>query len=306
MRAGGRRLRRPPHAMPELPDVAVYVERAGERLVGQVLRRVRLLSPFVLRTAVPPIAETEGRKVIGVERLGKRIVLALEGERWLVIHLMIAGRLRWLAPGGKPPGRISLAAFEFDSGTLVLTEAGSKRRAALHCVGTREALAAFDAGGIDVMAADSATFAERLRLENHTLKRALTDPRLFSGIGNAYSDEILHRARLSPVTLTRALPDADIARLHAATREVLAEWTARLRAESPAWPEKVTAFHPQMAVHGRFGQPCPVCGAPVQRIVHADNESNYCARCQTGGKLLADRALSRLLKASWPKSIDDL
>ncbi|MBI5718633.1 MAG: formamidopyrimidine-DNA glycosylase [Burkholderiales bacterium] len=292
--------------MPELPDVAVYVERAGERLVGQVLRRVRLLSPFVLRTAVPPIAETEGRKVIGVERLGKRIVLALEGERWLVIHLMIAGRLRWLAPGGKPPGRISLAAFEFDSGTLVLTEAGSKRRAALHCVGTREALAAFDAGGIDVMAADSATFAERLRLENHTLKRALTDPRLFSGIGNAYSDEILHRARLSPVTLTRALPDADIARLHAATREVLAEWTARLRAESPAWPEKVTAFHPQMAVHGRFGQPCPVCGAPVQRIVHADNESNYCARCQTGGKLLADRALSRLLKASWPKSIDDL
>ena len=292
--------------MPELPDVAVYVERAGERLVGQVLKHLRLLSPFVLRTAVPPIAEAEGRRVTGVERLGKRIVLALEGERWLVIHLMIAGRLRWLAPGHKPPGRISLAAFEFDTGTLVLTEAGSKRRAALHCLGSREALAALDAGGIDVLAADTAAFAARLRLENHTLKRALTDPHLFSGIGNAYSDEILHRARLSPVALTRALPDADIERLHAATREVLAEWTARLRAEQPAWPEKVSAFHPQMAVHGRFGQPCPVCGAPVQRIVHADNETNYCARCQTGGKLLADRALSRLLKASWPKSIDEL
>jgi len=292
--------------MPELPDVALYVERAGERLVGQVLRRVRLASPFVLRTAVPPIAEAEGRRVVGVERLGKRIVLALEGERWLVVHLMIAGRLRWMEPGKKPPGRITQATFEFDTGTLALTEAGSQRRAALHFLGSREALSALDPGGIDVAAADLVTFEARLRLENHTLKRALTDPRLFSGIGNAYSDEILHRARLSPVALTRSLPPADAARLHAAAREVLAEWSARLAAESPGWPEKVTAFHPQMAVHGRFGQPCPVCGSPVQRIVHADNESNYCARCQTGGRLLADRALSRLLKASWPKSIDDL
>ena len=292
--------------MPELPDVALYVERASERLVGQVLRHVRLASPFVLRTAVPPIAEAEGRRIVGVERLGKRIVLALEGERWLVVHLMIAGRLRWIEPGRKPPGRITQAAFEFDTGTLALTEAGSQRRASLHFLGSREALAALDPGGIDVATADLATFEARLRLENHTLKRALTDPRLFSGIGNAYSDEILHRARLSPVALTRSLPAADAARLHAAAREVLVEWSARLAAESPGWPEKVTAFHPQMAVHGRFGQPCPVCGSPVQRIVHADNESNYCARCQTGGKLLADRALSRLLKASWPKSIDDL
>ncbi|MBL8348350.1 MAG: Fpg/Nei family DNA glycosylase [Rubrivivax sp.] len=292
--------------MPELPDIAVYVERAGERLAGQVLRRVRLLNPFVLRTAVPPITEAEGRRVVGVERLGKRVVLALEGERWLVIHLMIAGRLRWLAAGEKAPARIGLAAFELDAGTLLLTEAGSQRRASLHFVGSREALAALDAGGIDVMATGPDAFATRLRMENHTLKRALTDPRLFSGIGNAYSDEILHRARLSPVTLTRRLSEADAARLHAAAREVLAEWTERLRAESPGWPAKVTAFHPQMAVHGRYGQPCPVCGSPVQRIVHAANESNYCARCQTGGKLLADRALSRLLKASWPKSIDDL
>jgi len=292
--------------MPELPDVTVYVERASERLTGQVLRRVRLLNPFVLRTAVPPVAEAEGRRVTGVERLGKRVVLALEGERWLVIHLMVAGRLRWLAAGEKAPARIGLAAFEFDAGTLLLTEAGSQRRASLHLVGSRESLAALDAGGIDVMAASPEAFAERLRLENHTLKRALTDPRLFSGIGNAYSDEILHRARLSPVALTRTLPESDAARLHAAAREVLAEWTARLRAESPGWPAKVTAFHPLMAVHGRYGQPCPACGSPVQRIVHAANESNYCARCQTGGKLLADRALSRLLKASWPKSIEDL
>lgn len=292
--------------MPELPDVTVYVERAGERLTGQVLRRLRLLNPFVLRTAVPPIAEAEGRRATGVERLGKRVVLALEGERWIVIHLMIAGRLRWLEKGEKAPARIGLAAFEFDAGTLLFTEAGTQRRASLHCVGSREALAALDAGGIDLMTASTEDFTARLRLENHTLKRALTDPRLFSGIGNAYSDEILHRARLSPVALTRTLPDADAARLHVAAREALAEWTERLRAESPGWPAKVTAFHPAMAVHGRYGQPCPVCGSPVQRIVHAANESNYCARCQTGGKLLADRALSRLLKASWPKSIDDL
>ena len=292
--------------MPELPDITVYVERAQERLAGQVLRRLEVLNPFVLRTALPPVAQAEGHAVIGVQRLGKRVVLALEGELWLVIHLMIAGRLRWLPPGGKPPGRISLALLEFDAGTLVLTEAGSKRRASLHLVGSREALAALDAGGLDVMQIDATTFEARLRLENHTLKRALTDPRLFSGIGNAYSDEILHRARLSPLALTKSLAAADAARLFESARVVLNEWTDRLRAESPGWPDKVTAFHPQMAVHGRFGQPCPVCASPVQRIVHAENESNYCARCQTGGRLLADRALSRLLKASWPKSINDL
>jgi len=295
--------------MPELPDVTVYVERAQERLQGQVLRQVRVSNPFVLRTAVPPLAAAEGRRVVQVSRLGKRIVLALEGPTgplWLVIHLMIAGRLRWLAAGAKPPGRIALATFAFDAGTLVLTEAGTQRRASLHCLDSAEALAALDAGGIDVMSADLEAFIARLRQENHTHKRSLTDPRLFSGIGNAYSDEILHRARLSPLALSVTLPEADAARLFDATRAVLAEWTERLRAESPGWPEKVTAFHAQMAVHGRHGQPCPVCGTPVQRIVYASNECNYCARCQTGGRLLADRALSRLLKASWPKSIDDL
>jgi len=292
--------------MPELPDITVYVERAQARITGQVLRRLKLANPFLLRTAVPPIAEAEGRRVTGVERLGKRVVLALEGERWLVIHLMIAGRLRWLAPGAKTPARITLACFEFDTGTLVLTEAGTTRRASLHFVEGRAALQALDAGGIDVMACDAAAFAARLAGENHTLKRALTDPRLFSGIGNAYSDEILHRAKLSPLALTKTLPAAAVQRLFEATRTVLSEWTDRLRAEAGDWPEKVTAFHPQMAVHGRFGQPCPVCQAPVQRIVYASNEANYCARCQTGGKLLADRALSKLLKASWPKHIDDL
>jgi formamidopyrimidine-DNA glycosylase len=292
--------------MPELPDISLYVERAQQRLQGQVLRRVKVLNPFLLRTAVPPIAQAEGRAVIGTRRLGKRVVLALEGELFLVIHLMIAGRLRWLAPDAKPPGKLALAVFEFDAGQLVLTEAGTTRRAALHLVAGEAALRAMDPGGIDVLACGLDEFAARLRSENHTLKRALTMPQLFSGIGNSYSDEILHRARLSPVSLTRALPDEAVQRLFEASREVLNEWTERLRAESPGWPEKVTAFHPQMAVHGRYGQPCPVCGAPVQRIVHASNESNYCARCQTGGKLLADRALSKLLKASWPKSIDDL
>ena len=292
--------------MPELPDVSLYVQRARERLQGQVLRRVRLLNPFVLRTAVPPLAQCEGRRVLDVQRLGKRVVLVLEGGRWLVIHLMIAGRLRWQAPAAKPPGRISLAVFEFEAGQLVLTEAGTRRRAALHCLDSAEALAALDAGGIDVLAADAAAFIARLRRENHTLKRALTDPRLFSGIGNAYSDEILHRARLSPLALSQSLPEADAARLHAAAQAVLAEWTARLAQQWPGWPQQVTAFHPEMAVHGRYGQPCPVCGSPVQRIVYAENEANYCARCQTGGRLLADRALSKLLKASWPKTIDDL
>jgi len=292
--------------MPELPDITVYVERLDAKLRGDTLKRVRVLNPFLLRTAVPPIGSAEGRRVIGVERLGKRIVLALEGRLFLVIHLMIAGRLRWLAAGAKPPGKIALAVFEFEAGTLVLTEAGSKRRASLHLLPDRAALDAMDPGGIDVMNTDLAGFAARLQAENHTLKRSLTNPRLFSGIGNAYSDEILHRAQLSPVMLTRALDAQQTQRLFDATRVVMSEWIARLRSEAGDWPDKVTAFHPQMAVHGRYGEPCPVCGSPVQRIVHADNETNYCARCQTGGKLLADRALSRLLKASWPKHIDDI
>ena len=292
--------------MPELPDITVYVERAQDKLVGQVLRALVLLNPFLLRTAVPPIAEAAGRRVVGVERLAKRVVLALEGERFLVIHLMIAGRLRWLAPGAKRPARITLAAFEFDTGTLVLTEAGTTRRASLHFVQGRAALQALDPGGADVMACGLAEFTARLQRGNHTLKRALTDPQLFSGIGNAYSDEILHRARLSPLALSGKLAPEAVQRLFDATRAVLAEWTERLRAEAGDWPEHVTAFRPQMAVHGRFGQPCPDCGAPVQRIVYADNETNYCARCQTGGRLLADRALSRLLKASFPRNLDEL
>lgn len=292
--------------MPELPDITVYVERAQERLQQQTLRRVRLLNPFVLRTALPPIAQAEGRAVLDVQRLGKRLVLALQGDLFLVIHLMIAGRLRWLAPDAKLPGKLALLCLDFDAGSLLLTEAGTSRRASLHLVAGTTALAALDAGGLDVFAIDAATFTAQLTKENHTLKRALTDPQLFSGIGNAYSDEILHRARLSPLALTRALPAEATQRLFDATRAVLQEWTERLRAESPGWPQKVTAFHEQMAVHGRYGQPCPICATPVQRIVHAHNETNYCARCQTGGKLLADRALSRLLKSSWPKTVDDL
>jgi formamidopyrimidine-DNA glycosylase len=292
--------------MPELPDITVYIERLDAKVRGDTLTRVRLLNPFLLRTAVPPIADAEGKRVLGIERLGKRIVFVLEGGLFLVIHLMIAGRLRWLAAGAKPPGKIALASFEFGGGTLVLTEAGSKRRASLHLLPNREALQAMDPGGIDVMSADMAAFSQRLQVENHTLKRSLTNPRLFSGIGNAYSDEILHRAKLSPVMLTKSLDAAQAERLFDAAREVMREWTDRLRSEAGDWPEKVTAFHPKMAVHGRFGEPCPVCGSPVQRIVHAENETNYCARCQTGGKLLADRALSRLLKASWPRHIDDI
>jgi formamidopyrimidine-DNA glycosylase len=300
--------------VPELPDIAVYIERLQDKVQGQALRSLKLHNPFVLRTAVPPIGSAEGQTVAGVERLGKRIVLALSGGPLLVIHLMIAGRLRWLAAESKAPVKVGarlagssvLASFGFDNGTLVLTEAGTTRRASLHLLADRAALAAADPGGIDVAACSAAEFGARLKSENHTLKRALTMPQLFSGIGNSYSDEILHRARLSPVKLTRSLDDSEITILHRAAVEVLAEWTARLRSEAGDWPAKVTAFHPQMAVHGRYGQPCPVCGSPVQRIVHADNESNYCARCQTGGKLLADRALSRLLKASWPKTIDEL
>jgi formamidopyrimidine-DNA glycosylase len=280
---------------------------------GATLQRLRVPDPFVLRTAVPPITLAEGRRVVGVERLGKRVVIELAGDAgrslFIVIHLMIAGRLRWLAAGAKPPARGALTSFGFDAGTLVLTEAGTKRRASIHLVDGREALAAMDPGGIDVMASDAAAYARQLSAENHTLKRSLTNPRLFSGIGNAYGDEVLHRARLSPITLTRKLTDDDVQRLHAATRTVMTEWIERLRAEaqrSGGWPEKVTAFRPEMAVHGKYRQPCPVCGAPVQRIVYAANETNYCARCQTGGRLLADRALSTLLKASWPKHIDDI
>jgi formamidopyrimidine-DNA glycosylase len=293
--------------MPELPDVVVYCEALASRIVGQVLERIVLLNPFVLRTAVPPIGDAEGRTVVGVERIGKRIVVALDGDLFLVVHLMIAGRLRWLDPAAKPPGRISLARFDFPTGRLVLTEAGSKRRASLHLVAGRAALDPFRMGGLEVEEADLAEFAARLTAENHTLKRALTDPRTFSGIGNAYSDEILHRAQLSPIAHTQKLTPEQVAQLYTAVREVLSEWTGRLRAEAgTGFPEKVTAFRPEMAVHGRFGKPCPACGSPIQRIVYAENECNYCARCQSGGKLLADRALSRLLHKSWPRSIDEL
>ena len=293
--------------MPELPDVAVYIEALERRVVGRTLQRIRLSSPFVLRTAVPPISSVEGKRVVGIRRIGKRIVLVLEHDLFLVIHLMIAGRFRWLAPGNKPPGRITLAIFDFRDGAVAFTEAGTKRRASLHLVQGEAALAAFDAGGLDVFATDLAAFAQRLKSENHTLKRALTDPRLFSGIGNAYSDEILHRAKLSPIAMTSALSEEQIVRLHEATRATLAEWTERLRAEaSGGFPEKVTAFRDGMAVHGRYGKPCQVCGAPVQRIVYAENETNYCPRCQTGGRVLADRALSRLLHKSWPRNIDEL
>jgi formamidopyrimidine-DNA glycosylase len=293
--------------MPELPDMTIYREALDTRIRGQVLERVRIINPFVLRTAVPPVADVDGKRVMDVQRLGKRIVLALEDDFFLILHLMIAGRLRWLAKAAKPPGRITLAIFDFGNGKLAFTEAGTKRRASLHCVRSQAALAAFDMGGIEVLEADAATFAARFRSENHTLKRALTDPHLLSGIGNAYSDEILHRAKLSPLTLTSKLDDSEIGRLYHATHDVLTEWTNRLRDEAGGeFPEKVTAFRPEMAVHGKFRQPCPVCGAPVQRIVYAENECNYCARCQNGGVILADRALSRLLHKSWSRSIDEL
>ena len=293
--------------MPELPDLTVYLESLAARIANRRLARVRLLNPFLLRTALPPIARVEGRKVLNLRRLGKRIVVGLEDELYLVLHLMIAGRLRWIEGNNKAPARITLALFEFDNGVLAFTEAGTKRRASLHVVEGKASLDAMNPGGIEVMEVDLRTFRERLIGENHTLKRALTDPRLFAGIGNAYSDEILHRARLSPVALTGQLTQEEIARLFSSTTEVLGQWTERLRANAGAgFPEKVTAFREGMAVHGRYGKPCPVCGAPVQRIVYAENETNYCARCQTGGKLLADRALSRLLKKSWPRSIDEL
>ena len=292
--------------MPELPDVTVYCEALAARVRGEVLQRVQVRNPFVLRTAVPPIASAEGKRVREVSRLGKRIVLALDDDLFLVIHLMIAGRLRWLDAAAKKPPQHTLAVLEFGSGRIAFTEAGTKRRASLHLVQGAEALAQFDRGGLEIGDSTSADFAGRLRSENHTLKRALTDPRLFSGIGNAYSDEILHRARLPPLKLTRKLAESEIARLFHATRGVLSEWTERLRAEAGAgFPEKVTAFRPGMAVHGRYGQPCPVCGSPVQRIVYAENECNYCAGCQTDGVILADRALSRLLHDSFPRTLDE-
>jgi formamidopyrimidine-DNA glycosylase len=293
--------------MPELPDITVYIEALEARVVGQPLERIRIAKPFLLRSVDPPISAANGKKILGVRRMGKRIVLELEDDLFLVIHLMIAGRLRWQPSGTKVPGKLGLAAFDFPNGTLILTEAGSKRRASLWLVRGEAGLEQFARGGLEVLEATLADFKERLTNENHTLKRSLTDPRLFSGIGNAYSDEILHRAKLSPVKHTKRLTDEEIATLFAATKQILVEWTQRLRDEAGGdFPSKVTAFRDEMAVHGKFGQPCPVCSTPVQRIRYADNETNYCPRCQTDGKLLADRALSRLLKGDWPKSIDEL
>jgi formamidopyrimidine-DNA glycosylase len=293
--------------VPEYPDIVAYLEALRPRIVDQRLERVRVSSPFLLRTVEPPIRAAEGRVVHDLRRLGKRIVFELEGELYLVLHLMIAGRLRWRPPGAKSPGRIGLAALDFAPGTLLLTEASSKKRASLHLVEGEAGLGSHDPGGLEVLAADLEAFRGRLAAESHTLKRALTDPRLFSGIGNAYSDEILHRARLSPVKLTRQLDDGETERLFVATCATLDEWTQRLRRENgDRFPENVTAFRDGMAVHGRYRQPCPDCGAPVQRIAYAENETNYCARCQTGGRLLADRSLSRLLKGDWPRTLEDL
>jgi formamidopyrimidine-DNA glycosylase len=292
--------------MPELPDITVYLEALERRLVGRKLERIRLADIFVLRTAVPPIDSLEGRRVAALRRIGKRIAYGFEGDRWLVLHLMIAGRLQWTEGEGKLPGRNVLATFLFENGALTLTEAGTKHRAALHVVEGEAGLRAHDPGGIDVLTCAPDEFARVLTRENHTLKRSLTDPHLFSGIGNAYSDEILHAARLSPVMLTQKLSPVEIGRLLAAVRQELTKWTDLLRREAgEGFPSKVTAFRPEMAVHGKFGQPCPVCGTTVQRIVYAENEVNYCPRCQTGGKLLADRSLSRLLKSDWPKTIEE-
>jgi formamidopyrimidine-DNA glycosylase len=293
--------------MPELPDVTVYLEALDARIRGARLERLRLANPFVLRSVDPAPAEIAGREVTGLRRLGKRIVIELEGGCFVLIHLMIAGRLHWKEAGARLPGKIGLAALDFSTGTLTLTEAGSKRRAAIHLVRGAAALAAHDPGGLELFETDLPAFRAALTRESHTLKRALTDPRILSGVGNAYSDEILHRARLSPVRMTRQLSEDETARLFEAARATLADWVTRLRREAGGgFPEGVTAFRPAMAVHGRYGRPCPECGAPVQRIVHADNETNYCARCQTAGRLLADRALSRLLRQDWPRTLEEM
>jgi formamidopyrimidine-DNA glycosylase len=293
--------------MPELPDVLLYLHALAPRVVDQPIEAARLLSPFVLRTVEPPFDDIVGRRVTGLERIGKRIVLALEGDRFVVIHLMIAGRLRWVARELKPPGRMSLAALDFPGGTLVLTEAGTKRRASMHLLAGRAGLEEFARGGLNLFHATAADFARTLTRENHTLKRALTDPTILDGIGNAYSDEILHAARLGPLVLTSRLTPEELARLFAACRTTLDTWIERLQREAgDAWPDKVTAFRQGMAVHGRFGLPCPACGTAVQRIRYADNETNYCPTCQTGGRLHADRGLSRLLKGDWPRSLAEL
>jgi formamidopyrimidine-DNA glycosylase len=292
--------------VPELPDVTVYLEALAPRILGTRLERVRLLTPFLLRSVDPPLSAVAGTTVTGLRRLGKRLVIALDQDLFLVIHLMIAGRLHWKPAGARPPGKIGLAAFDFSTGTLIMTEAGTKKRASLDVVRGETTLRAHDPGGLDVLGSDLATFQAALTAENHTLKRVLTDPRVFSGIGNAYSDEILHRARLSPIKLSQALDDDEIRRLHEAVRVVLTEWIERLRRDAgDEFPEGVTAFRPEMAAHGRYGKPCPVCGAPIQRIVYAENETNYCARCQTNGRMLADRSLSRLLHDDWPRTLDE-
>ena len=292
--------------MPELPDLTIYLEALAARILGQKLERIRITSPFLLQTVDPPISAAEGRQVVGFRRVGKRIVIELESGLFLVVHLMIAGRFHWRPKGAPLNRKLGLAAFDFAAGSLVLTEASRTRRATMHLVAGESALAALDPGGMEVLTSDRQAFGAALRRENHTLKRALTDPHLFAGIGNAYSDEILHRAQLSPVKLTQRLTEAELDRLHAATLDTLQEWIERLRAEVGAgFPEKVTAFHPQMAVHGKYGQPCPVCGSPVQRIKYAENEVDYCARCQNAGKLLADRGLSRLLRGDWPRTLEE-
>jgi formamidopyrimidine-DNA glycosylase len=293
--------------VPELPDIVVYIEALEARIRNEVLEGVRIASPFVLRSVSPPVTDLTGRQVRSIHRLGKQLVFEFEGEYFLVIHLMIAGRLQWKAPRAPVPGKAGLAAFDFANGTLILTEAGSKRRASIHAVRGREALASFNRQALEVLDSTLEAFSSVLQSENHTLKRSLTDPRLFSGIGNAYSDEILHHAQLSPMKLTGKLSAEEIRRLWESTRAVLVEWSQRLRAETGKdFPTKVTAFRPEMAVHGRYGLPCPVCRSPVQRIVYAENECNYCATCQTQGRLLADRAMSRLLKEDWPRSLDEL
>ena len=293
--------------MPELPDIMLYLRALAPRVVGQRVVRIRLQSPFLLRSITPPLSSVEGRDVIGLRRLGKRIVFEFEDDLFLVFHLMIAGRFRWKPPGASIPGKVGLMAIDFEHGTLVMTEAGTKKQASLHVVSGRDALAEHDPGGLEVLAADFPAFRAALQRDNHTLKRALTDPHLFSGIGNAYSDEVLHAARLSPFKQTSTLTEEEVRRLFDATRETLSKWIADLQADAGGeFPEKVTAFREGMAVHGRYGKPCPDCGSPVQRVVYASNEANYCATCQTGGRLLADRSLSRLLRDDWPRTLEEL